>query len=88
MLLDAHLREVSFAGGRLVYEDFRVGECLFAELGELLGGICLGESFKEVGVLFATVVVAAAVTPVMADIERLVAGGSLRIFNICRFRVH
>ena len=88
MLLDAHLREVSFARGCLVYEDFCVGECLFAKFGEFLGGICLGERFKKVGVLFGAVVVAAAVTPVMADIERLVAGRCLGIFNIYGFRVH
>ena len=88
VLGDTYLREVSFARGGIGGEDFCVCQRLFTEFGQFACGIGLGKSLVEEPVFVCVVVVAATVPSVMADIERLVSGGNLCVFNIYGFRVH
>ena len=87
VLLDAHLREVSFARGGFGGENFCIRQRLLTGFGQFASGIGLEKCFVEILVFVGVVVVTAAVASVVADIERLVSGRCLGIFNICRFRV-
>ena len=88
VLVDAHLRQVTFLRGGFGGEHFCVSERLLAEFGELACGIGLGKRLVEIFVFICVMVVTATVAPVMADIERLVACGNFSVFNIYRFRIY